>query len=1208
MGSTQHLNRCASAACVARTPDTGTIARTLLVGSSALLLLISFSGAVAAQTDTVRICGAVIALSGRPVSGAQITMSSRSALLSNMVADSSGRFCVPTPLGADTVILSARSGALQSAELHIPNDQFRSAVVITLSQAPKELHAVTVVAARRKPPLLDFAMPDPIGSAQLTNAGSISPGLQSDLTASATSTVGAVVVPGGQDDQFSVLGLSGDQNVMTLNGLQLPATELPRGAALLKRVSSSIYDVSHGNFSGAQLAVQTLPGGEERAKSVTLLVEHPSLSLNPVTAQGRSATGTLFQANGVASGPLQTERAFYSAAGQITSRQLVSGANRVDSPFQSVLAPSVADSVLTVLRRLRIPVTAFEANNIRKGVGLIRLDLLTRAEQSMSAQGYVRISRGNFDAPDAAFVGSRRASVFDGMGGVQLELSQYLPHAVLARTRLATNYGRLTINSNAGQNLPMGIVTLMDSSGRANELRFGNANMDMRSTQSVGEIGEELSWNTMDSKHLAKVTAGLLSRAYTHTETGAALMVVYPSLDALGRNTPSSFITRSSGDPHSARVTRISASVGDLWSTTPRLQVEYGIRFDEDLGSSQQIIRPAISPPLNVPQAGLPSVIYLSPRVGIAYALGDNPQRIGAFGLHPAALLRIGTGLFRGEVARGLLEQTSGFAPTVRYCASVAPADSMLWTGLQDGPSECAVPLGPAESDATYFSRDFRAPASWRTTIGLTQQSVRGVTVSLEGIYSLGYNETGSIARNTVLSPAFRLQKEGGRPVYAPVTAISPQDGTSDPASARIVAQVGPLTELQSDLLAHSAQISLALTPTGGVAVINRTWAIRYAYNRSTTQSRGFDDGDLNRPERRIWVRSPYEVRHQWYGAMTFPLGRSVTVNAYSRVNSGFPFAPYVSGDINGNGSARDRAFVLDPAATTDSMNRAAMEHLMSYGMPWVRACLREQRGRIAPPSSCNGPWTAFAGASVGISGQRIGLPARSTLTILASNLVTLVDLAIHGRNHTAGWAGSGFVDPVLYTVIGFDPVQREYRYGVNPLFGSSLASYRTAAAPLRIAVQLSIPLGRSRMEQKLETILAPAQTAVSRLDEASILIRYKRAFPNPVAVLLASRDSLHLVAEQITQLSSLDTTYLARLDSIWNPVAARLATAALADSPEMLPLVARATHDSWQALIVLAGRARSVLSTEQFRSLDPYIAGWLLPAELRLMEGATRN
>ena len=96
----------------------------------------------------------------------------------------------------------------------------------------------------------------PVNSAQLP------PDQAGNLAALASTIPGIQLIPGmdGAADMFSALGLGGDQNSTTFNGLGSGINMLPPDAVVGVRFNSFPWQVSAGGFSGAQISLFSQPG------------------------------------------------------------------------------------------------------------------------------------------------------------------------------------------------------------------------------------------------------------------------------------------------------------------------------------------------------------------------------------------------------------------------------------------------------------------------------------------------------------------------------------------------------------------------------------------------------------------------------------------------------------------------------------------------------------------------------------------------------------------------------------------------------------------------------------------------------------------------------------------------------------------------------------------------------------------------------------
>src|SRR6185503_11527346 len=129
----------------------------------------------------------------------------------------------------------------------------------------------------------------------------------------------------------------------------------------------------------------------------------------------------------------------------------------------------------------------------------------------------------------------------------------------------------------------------------------------------------------------------------------------------------------------------------------------------------------------------------------------------------------------------------------------------------------------------------------------------------------------------------------------------------------------------------------------------------------------------------------------------------------YQSFRSGSPYTPVVTGDVNGDGYANDRAFIFDPSKTADTTIASGMRALLANGSTSARECLSKQLGTIAQRNSCQGPWTSQAGLSFSFNPVKVRLPQRATMTFQISNPLGAADVLLHGEDKLHGW-GQSFV------------------------------------------------------------------------------------------------------------------------------------------------------------------------------------------------------
>src|SRR5262249_31838256 len=144
--------------------------------------------------------------------------------------------------------------------------------------------------------------------------------------------------------------------------------------------------------------------------------------------------------------------------------------------------------------------------------------------------------------------------------------------------------------------------------------------------------------------------------------------------------------------------------------------------------------------------------------------------------------------------------------------------------------------------------------------------------------------------------------------------------------------------------------------------------------------------------------RSALDWRHQIQFSVGSNVFALVRVSWLERFTSGMPYTPVVSGDVNGDGYANDRAFVADPSRTADTALASAMRTLLAGSQGSLRQCLERQLGQLAARNSCEGPWTSSAFMTVSFNPVKVRLPQRATFSFTIGNPLGAADLLLHGE------------------------------------------------------------------------------------------------------------------------------------------------------------------------------------------------------------------
>ena len=348
-----------------------------------------------------------------------------------------------------------------------------------------------------------------------------------------------------------------------------------------------------------------------------------------------------------------------------------------------------------------------------------------------------------------------------------------------------------------------------------------------------------------------------------------------------------------------------------------------------------------------------------------------------------------------------------------------------------------------ARNAVTTFAPDFEAPRAWRGSLGVQRRLFQRLTVSVDGTYARGVSLFGVSDLNLDTVPNFRLANEINRPVYALPGEIDPATGGAAFGASRVYQQYGQVLSLNSNLQSDTRQVTASVN---GFTDRGMLYSLAYTYSRVRDQS-SFAGGSAvfgfsapttaGNPNVVPFGTSDLQREHQFVGTITYPLSPLVEVTAVAQLLSGAPYTPMVNGDVNGDGSNNDRAFVFSPySAATNPAIAAAMRTLLTTGPERIRDCLSSQLGQIATRNSCFGPWSTSLNWQINIRPATLGLDRRLTIQIQVVNTLTGLDLLFHGPNHFEGWGQPFAPDRTLLTVTGFNSATAEYTYAVNTHFG----------------------------------------------------------------------------------------------------------------------------------------------------------------------------
>jgi hypothetical protein len=390
----------------------------------------------------------------------------------------------------------------------------------------------------------------------------------------------------------------------------------------------------------------------------------------------------------------------------------------------------------------------------------------------------------------------------------------------------------------------------------------------------------------------------------------------------------------------------------DEWSTTPRLTLTGGLRFDVPFFRGAPIPNSALASQLGIDNTITPSGNVLwSPRVGVNW---DVSGRASTF-------LRGGVGLFAGRPPYFWVAEVyrrTGLGSVILECFGAdVPA---LTLDPSNQPSTCAN-FQPPVPRAGYFDPSFRFPRNLKLSVGADHRLPWGVVGTVDLLYARWLNQFEWVDRN-LAGPVGTAVGEGGRLMYG---TVDPDFGFATPSRPSdqfdAVIQVRNSRGDQSWSLAGQLQKKFA----------NGT-ELSAAYTWTESKNRNDAAADLlfsnyafstvegteaGRPLRTSIWSVPHKVTLM--GTIDLPLKLRLGLSYVGE--SGRPFTYRVNGDANADGvggtdfRGNDPLYV--PRDASDITLVDPTEWILLDSIIRSNACLERQRGRLVERNSCRSPW-----------------------------------------------------------------------------------------------------------------------------------------------------------------------------------------------------------------------------------------------------------
>jgi hypothetical protein len=1053
---------------------------------------------------------------------------------------------------------------------------------------------------------------------------------------------------------FSVAGLRPDANSVTLDGLTFGSSTIPQDAVRNTRVITSTYDVARGQFSGGQIASTTRSGSNFMQGTFNYSLRDQQLAWEAGDQSAFNRGYTQNQLSGGFGGPIVKDKFFSFGSVQVRRRTdaVPSLVNADAATLERVgVSQDSVNRFFDILQGYGLtPTSDFEdSRNGDNYSSLVRLDWLASDGQTLTIRGDFRGTGqdptrvGTLALPQTG--GNQKSSG----GGLMVVLSSNFAGRFINELRA---YGQTDQrHSDPFFFMPSARVQVNSDLADARSITTlsfgGNSGLPNRSDTKSLDVSDELSWLPGDGSHRIKLGALFSGSQFEQDVTTNRLgTFTFNSLEDLAANQPSIFTRTLSPRIRNGTGVNSALYLGDTWRQSRSLQLTYGGRLEHTQFNGAPAFNPEIEQRFGYRTDDIPTETHFSPRVGFTWALGGSTAN-GAFGgggfggfgrggrggggfggggrggggqpggQQPNAnstssvpiIIRGGVGEFRSVIPTSLYsaaQNATGLSQSESqlYCvgAFVPIPDWNIFDGDESGiPTTCAggtvnTPPITARPNVTVFEKDFSAPRAWRASLGAQRRIFDRMQLSVDANYAHGVDQYGFRDLNLNATPRFALAAEGGRPVFAAPDAIVPTTGVVSILSSRIAPQYGQVISVGSDLQSESEQLTVAANGiTRGGAIFNISYTLTHAIDQSSagggSATGGFSAATTaGDPNVREWAPSNFNRTHSFVGTVTYPFNEGLELTAIGRMSSGAPFTPMVASDINADGARNDRAFIFDPSTTSDTSVSNAMARLVGNSSSRVAGCLESQFGTVAGRNSCDGPWQPSLDFQVNWRPRVLGLDRRLMISATTVNFLGGMDQLFNGQKNLKGWGSFRAGDPTLLYVRGFDASSEKYLYQVNERFGAQRSGQGSIVLPFQIGFQARYTLGPDRTRDIVRGALA--QRAAGRVGgPGGFASRFDRVLPNPIAQILARKDSMALTDSQVVRLTTLRDTLDAKNKHVQDELKAVIDKAGANPDPGALfgsirPKLDEGRTNTQKAL----AEAKTILTAEQWAGLPDRI------------------
>ncbi|MFW6193224.1 MAG: TonB-dependent receptor [Gemmatimonadota bacterium] len=976
--------------------------------------LLGLPGEAAAQEGTTSgsVAGTVVGPDGEPMADAVVrVVSQQRGGEREVLTNADGTFRVPL-LAPGLYTVRAESPPNQPVEASDVRVSLGERTQVTLELQPVEGQAleVTVGGAATEIDVSQSGVVENVSEEQIDNLPTSGRDFTDFINLSGLVSLQPGITTGGQ---FSIGGARTSGTNVQIDGTdannsffsenrgssRVPFTFSMESIREFELVTNG-YDVEHGRFSGGVVNAVTKSGGNEFEGSAHLFWRDEAFTTE--NFDGTSATDfQAFQYGGTFSGPIVEDELHFFLSGDF---QQFDQPTFALTPDRTNIHPDTIQRFQDIL----VDTYGFDRSFIDDQFGTFtetedQTNLFGRLDWTISPDHRVSFranyqdftnanDRLNEDGSEARTAGS---SFLDESISLVGEWNAILGDDVYNTLRV--QYSDEDRPRPGNSDLPNLQIFTTDRDGSDASMFFGGENFGITFSNRLQEekiqITDNLTFDLGD--HTVKVgTDNVFNNIVNRFWLNGNGLLTFGDLDAF-ESQEGGFYFRflpvpddPSEEPSAPiadfGVNQHSFYIQDQWQATDRLLLTAGLRYDRtsypDPGQqlANETFRDAVAE-FGLSERTVPEDDdNFGPRLSFTYDLeGDE-----------SSVLRGGGGIFYqtapGVTHGNVLQSTP--RPN-RFFGCVGPTS---WEDFRemDGPGN--VPRGPDTPhegfspfcfddtpEMTIWGNDVEDATTYKANLGYEQRLADNWKAGVQGIFTRTTNLFGAVNNNldTDLGDETGFTRPTGRPVFVNPDTYDPRAGEDDIAAARVDEDLRTLyTQVSNgDARAWNFKLDVQGNPTENVRLA-ANYTLNFAHDNSSTEcctgnALLFDTptagnpnelGEVGDDETGAWGPSKNERRHVLVLNAIWNLPAGFQVSGIYRGQSGNPFTPSVSGDLNFDGDdGNDRPFLPDPAdpgasgyAFESSRDLERYEALLGEF-----DCLSEAVGSIISRNTCHDPW-----------------------------------------------------------------------------------------------------------------------------------------------------------------------------------------------------------------------------------------------------------